>query len=80
MITATLIVINRKALLVGAKFTRSDAQEIVDYLQREQLTLEKIVIPHGNHDYYFGTEVMKQAFPKAIVLATQSTVQTSLKL
>lgn len=75
MVTSTLIIENQKAFLVGAKFTQEDAQEIVDYLQSNSIILEKILIIHGDPDYYFGLETIKKAFPDALAVATKSTVK-----
>lgn len=75
MVTATLIEKEGHAFLVNAKFTKSDAQEIVEYLAKNNLTLDNIFIIHGDPDYYFGLETIKASHPKAIAFATESTVE-----
>ena len=74
-VTATLVVKDDKALLVNSFFTRSPAEEVVSYLKAEGLTLEKIFIQHGDLDYYFGLERIREAFPKAYAYATKETVE-----
>ncbi|MGF7407616.1 MBL fold metallo-hydrolase [Lactococcus lactis] len=74
MVTSSLIIKDDKALLVGAKFTQNDAQKIVSFIKENNLTLEKIFIIHGDPDYYFGLEAIKNAFPYALAVATQETV------
>ena len=74
-VTATLVVKDDKALLVNSFFTRSSAEEVVSYLKAEGLTLEKIFILHGDPDYYFGLERIREAFPKAYAYATKETVE-----
>lgn len=79
MVTASLIIKNGKALLVGSGFKQSDGQKIVQYLQDEQLELEKIFVIHGDPDYYFALEPIKAAFPNAIAYATSSVISHILK-
>lgn len=79
MVTSSLIIKDDKALLIGAKFTQNDAQEIVNYIQENNLTLEKIFIIHGDPDYYFGLEAIKKAFPDVLALATKETVHHILE-
>ncbi|MCD8898510.1 cytoplasmic protein [Mammaliicoccus sciuri] len=79
MVTSTLIVSENKALLVGAKFTRNDAKEIVDYLENNQLILEKVFVIHGDPDYYFGLDTIKKSFPHALAIATQPTIHHILE-
>ena len=74
-VTATLVVKDDKALLVNSFFTRSSAEEVVSYLKAEGLTLEKIFILHGDPDYYFGLERIREAFPKAYACATKETAE-----
>ncbi|HEL2406807.1 TPA: cytoplasmic protein [Streptococcus suis] len=79
MVTATLIIKNGKALLVGSGFKQSEGERIVRYLQDAQLTLEKIFIIQGDPDYYFALEPIKKSFPEAIVYATSYVIDHILK-
>ena len=75
LVTSTLIEKAGHAFLINAKFTQSDGREIVDYIEKNNLTLDKIFITHGDPDYYFGLEEIKAAYPKVIAYATQPTVE-----
>lgn len=79
MVTSSLIIKNDKVLMVGAKFTQTDAKEIVKFIKENELNLEKIFIIHGDPDYYFGLEIIKNAFPDAIAIATKETVHHILE-
>ncbi len=75
MVTATLVEKAGHAFLINSKFTQSDSKEIVEYLKKNDLSLDKIFITHGDPDYYFGLENIKVAYPEAIAYATESTVE-----
>lgn len=75
MVTATLVEKAGHAFLINTKFTQSDSKEIVDYLKKNNVALDKIFIIHGDPDYYFGLESIKAAYPEAIAYATESTVE-----
>ncbi|MEC3468873.1 MBL fold metallo-hydrolase [Bacillus tropicus] len=75
MVTATLVEKAGHAFLINSKFTQSDSKEIIDYLKKNNLSLDKIFIIHGDPDYYFGLEGIKAAYPEAIAYATESTVE-----
>ncbi|MFE6139980.1 cytoplasmic protein [Bacillus sp. NPDC057893] len=77
MVTATLVEKAGHAFLINSKFTQSDSKEIVEYLKKNDLSLDKIFIIHGDPDYYFGLESIKAAYayPEAIAYAAESTVE-----
>jgi len=75
MVTATLVEKAGHAFLINSKFTQSDSKEIVEYLKKNDLSLDKIFIIHGDPDYYFGLESIKAVYPEAIAYATESTVE-----
>lgn len=75
MVTATLVEKAGHAFLINSKFTQSDSKEIVEYLKKNNLSLDKIFIIHGDPDYYFGLESIKAVYPEAIAYATESTVE-----
>lgn len=74
-VTANLIIRNGDALLIDTKFTQTDAQEIVNYLKNADVDLTQIFISHGDPDYYFGLERIKQAYPDVIAYTTPSVAQ-----
>lgn len=73
--TAVLVEKNGKGLLVDTQFSNEHAEDIVTYIKEQQITLNTLYISYSDLDFYFGTAVMKEAFPDAKVLATASTVK-----
>lgn len=67
--TATLITGEREALLVDAGFTRADGHRLAAAVLDSGKTLGTVVVSHGDPDYYFGAEVLADAFPEARFLA-----------
>ncbi len=68
--TATLITGEREALLVDAGFTRADGHRLAAEVLDSGKTLTTVVISHGDPDFYFGAEVLADAFPDARFVAT----------
>src|SRR5881398_1293095 len=68
--TATLITGNREALLVDAGFTRADGHRLVAEVLDTGKALTKVLVSHADPDYYWGAEVLAEAFPDAELLAT----------
>lgn len=64
-----------EAILIDAQFTRAHAHQVVANILRSGKKLTTIYISHGDPDYYFGLEVIRQAFPEAKVYATQDTIK-----
>jgi glyoxylase-like metal-dependent hydrolase (beta-lactamase superfamily II) len=68
--TATLVTGQAEALLVDAGFTRADGHRLVAEILDSGKTLTTVFISHGDPDFYFGAEVIADAFPSAVFLAT----------
>lgn len=68
--TATLVTGEREALLVDAGFTRADGHRLAAQVLDSGKTLTTVVISHGDPDFYFGAEVLADAFPGARFVAT----------
>src|SRR3954464_2052029 len=68
--TATLVTSESEALLVDAGFTRADGHRLAAALLGSGKTLATVVISHADPDFYFGAEVIADAFPDATFLAT----------
>ncbi|WP_369977028.1 MBL fold metallo-hydrolase [Xanthomonas bundabergensis] len=64
----------RDAVLVDAQFSAADARALVARIRASGKRLTTIYISHGDPDYYFGLDVLTQAFPQAKVLASPATV------
>lgn len=73
LVTASLLEKDGHAFLINTAFTKTSALEIVAYLKANQLELDEVFLIHGDPDYYFGAEVIKAAFPEAIIRATKET-------
>lgn len=72
--TSVLISGAEEAILIDAQFSTADAQKLVDMIRASGKRLTTIYISHGDPDFYFGLETLKQAFPDAEVLATPQTI------
>lgn len=68
--TATLITGERDAMLVDAGFTRADGHRLIADVLDTGKALTKVLISHADPDYYWGAEVLADAFPHAELLAT----------
>ncbi|MFD9355073.1 MBL fold metallo-hydrolase [Streptomyces sp. NPDC060031] len=68
--TATLITGERDALLIDTGFTRADGHRLVAEILDSGKNLTTVFISHADPDYYWGAEVIADAFPEARILAT----------
>jgi glyoxylase-like metal-dependent hydrolase (beta-lactamase superfamily II) len=73
--TATLITGENEALLVDAGFTRADGHRLAAAVLDSGKTLTTVFISHGDPDFYFGAEVLADAFPDAVFVATPITIE-----
>jgi glyoxylase-like metal-dependent hydrolase (beta-lactamase superfamily II) len=73
--TATLVTGEHDALLVDAAFTRADGHRLAAAVLDSGKTLTTVVVSHGDPDFYFGAEVLADAFPEAVFVATPHTVE-----
>lgn len=73
--SAILIHKNGKALLVNTQFSNEDGREIVALLKEKQLELKQVIISYSDPDFYFGLDVIQQAFPKIEISATETTIE-----
>lgn len=60
--------------IVDAGFTRADGHRLVAAVLDSGKRLKTIFISYADPDYYFGLEVLVDAFPDAVVLATRIVV------
>ncbi|MFD9335290.1 MBL fold metallo-hydrolase [Streptomyces sp. NPDC060028] len=68
--TATLITGERDALLIDTGFTRADGHRLAAEILDSGKNLTTVFISHADPDYYWGAEVIADAFPDAEILAT----------
>ena len=73
--TATLVTGEREALLVDAGFTRADGHRLAAAVLDSGKTLTTVFISHGDPDFYFGAEVLADAFPAAAFTATPRVIE-----
>src|SRR3954464_2238136 len=73
--TATLVTGESEAMLVDAGFTRADGHRLVAEILDSGKTLTRIVISHADPDFYWGAEVVVDAFPAAEIVATPIVIE-----
>jgi glyoxylase-like metal-dependent hydrolase (beta-lactamase superfamily II) len=73
--TATLVTGEREALLVDAGFTRADGHRLVAAVLDSGRQLTTVLVSHGDPDFYFGAEVIADAFPEARFVATEHVIE-----
>ena len=73
--TATLVTGESEALLVDAGFTRADGHRLVAEVLDSGKTLTTVFISHADPDFYFGAEVIADAFPDATFVATPLVIE-----
>ncbi|PHM33502.1 Putative exported protein [Xenorhabdus innexi] len=64
-----------EVVLIDAQFRKSDAQELVNMIQKTGKKLTTIYISQSDPDYYFGLDVITEAFPEAKVIASPETIK-----
>lgn len=60
--------------LIDAQFSADNAQAVVELIRSTGKPLTTIFVSYSDPDYYFGLDVISQAFPDAKILATPQTV------
>jgi len=73
--TSVVVTGESEALVVDAAFTRADGHRIVAALLDSGKTLTTVVITAGDPDFYFGAEVIADAFPDATFLAPADVIE-----
>jgi glyoxylase-like metal-dependent hydrolase (beta-lactamase superfamily II) len=74
LVDSTLVSGDHDAILVDAGFTLADAHRIAGAILDSKKNLTTVYVTHWHPDHYFGLTVLKQAFPKAKLVATATTV------
>ncbi|MGB1237442.1 MAG: MBL fold metallo-hydrolase [Pseudomonadales bacterium] len=72
-VTSTLITGDTEAVLIDAQFQRNDAQQVLQMIKDSGKELTTIYISHGDPDFYFGLDVITDAYPNAKVVSSAST-------
>ncbi|MDO5069793.1 MAG: MBL fold metallo-hydrolase [Neisseria zoodegmatis] len=73
-VSSVIVEGDKEVLLVDAQFQRNDAQKLVQQIKAIGKPLKTVYISHYDPDFYFGLDVVGQAFPNAEIVATPETV------
>lgn len=73
--TSVLVSGESEALVVDAAFTRADGHRIVAEVLDSGKRLTTVVVTAGDPDFYFGAEVIADAFPDASFLAPADVIE-----
>ncbi len=73
--TSVLVTGESEALVVDAAFTRADGHRIVAEVLDSGKRLTTVVVTAGDPDFYFGAEVIADAFPEAVFLAPADVIE-----
>ena len=68
-VSSELITGKTDAIVIDAQFDRASAEQLLKKVQDSGKKLTTIYISHGDPDYYFGLEVLKEAYPDARIVA-----------
>ncbi|MBI6193862.1 MBL fold metallo-hydrolase [Providencia rettgeri] len=74
-VSSEIISGSSEVVLIDAQFQKNDAQQLVDKIKKLNKKLTTIYISHSDPDYYFGLDILTNAFPEAKVVATANTVE-----
>lgn len=74
-VSSVLVKGETEAALIDAQFTLADAHQVVAKILRSGKKLTTVYVSHGDPDYYFGLEVIKQAFPDVKIYASAETLK-----
>ncbi|BAJ31538.1 MULTISPECIES: MBL fold metallo-hydrolase [Kitasatospora] len=67
--TATLVLGQHRAVLLGAGLRLADGRRLVREVSRSGRRLGAVLVPHHAPEYWLAAEVLREAFPDAAVLA-----------
>jgi len=73
--TSTLITGETEAIVVDAAFTRADGHRIAAEVLDSGKRLTTVLVTAGDPDFYFGAEVIADAFPDAVFLAPVDVIE-----
>jgi glyoxylase-like metal-dependent hydrolase (beta-lactamase superfamily II) len=74
LVDSTLIAGERDAVLVDAQFDLANAHRLVAMILESKKNLTTVYVTHFHPDHYFGLVAIKQAFPKAQLVALPGAV------
>jgi glyoxylase-like metal-dependent hydrolase (beta-lactamase superfamily II) len=74
LVNSAIVAGEKDAVLIDGQLTLSDAHRLVGALLDAKKNLTTVYVTHWHPDHYFGLVVVKQAFPKAKIVAQPATV------
>ena len=74
LVDSTIVSGEHDAILIDAQFDLADAHRLVAQLLESKKNLTTVYITHYHPDHYFGLAVIRQAFPKAKLVALPAAV------
>ena len=74
LVTSALITGEKDAVLIDGQLTLADAHRLVGAILDAKRNLTTVYVTHFHPDHYFGLVVVKQAFPKAKIVAQPATI------
>lgn len=78
-VKSVLVTGEKEAVLIDGLFKQSDAHRLVADILDLGKELKTVYVSHSDPDYYFGLEVIKEAFPNAKIVSTESTANAIAK-
>lgn len=75
LVTTTLVTGEKEAMLIDGHFTLADAHRAVAAVLDSGKTLTTVYVTHAHPDHYFGLNAIKDAFPKAKIVARADVVE-----
>ncbi|MER5907140.1 hypothetical protein ABT150_45005 [Streptomyces mirabilis] len=73
--SSVLVTGAREALLVDGQFTLAEQHRVLGDVIDSGKELTTVVVTTADPDYYFGLEVIRQAFSDVRIVATATTVE-----
>jgi len=74
LVNSALITGEKDAVLIDGQLTLADAHRLVGAILDAKKNLTTVYVTHFHPDHYFGLVVVKQAFPKAKIVAQPATI------
>ncbi len=74
LVNSALVAGEKDAVLIDGMLTLADAHRLVGAILDSKKNLTTIFVTHWHPDHYFGLGVLKQAFPKAKIVAQPATI------
>lgn len=74
LVTSTLVLGEKDAILIDGQLTLADAHRLVATIIESKKNLTTVYVTHSHPDHYFGLVVVKEAFPKVKIVAQPAAI------